>query len=228
MRGSGQTKSAAQQLSAMWVRRGGRIANFWTVPSSVVQTGVKSPGCEKRIPQLSPQYSWIRSGPIVESASMLGKSSPSRIAIASSTAAGALQRGRFAANRNRRRRQPSPAGPWRPGQPFRIDENGRSQPLIVNPDSQPGRFTILVGFTCSFSRSPRCSSYRVATSGSCYLWGAVTSCNKTVTMRDIFNTNHTNANMHTYTRLRRLRAMALGVLQKLHRAHLSAPAHNTT
>jgi hypothetical protein len=30
------------------------------------------------------------------------------------------------------------AGPWRrPGQPFRIDENGRSQPLIVNPDSQP-------------------------------------------------------------------------------------------
>jgi hypothetical protein len=49
-------------------------------------------------------------------------------------------------------------------------------------------------------------------------------------MRDIFNfnTNHTNANMHTYTRLRRLRAMALGVLQKLHRAHLSAPAHAGT
>eukprot|EP01047_Picozoa_sp_COSAG01_P027532 COSAG01_NODE_1820_length_9152_cov_22.869215_6_plen_198_part_00 len=41
----------------------------------------------------------------------------------------------------------TPTGPWRPGQPFRIDENGRSQPLIVNPDSQPRRFTILVGCT---------------------------------------------------------------------------------
>src|ERR1700735_5219109 len=50
-------------------------------PSSVAQTGVKSLGCEKRTPQLSPNHSWqllvASVGPAVKS----GAVSPSRIAI---------------------------------------------------------------------------------------------------------------------------------------------------
>ena len=47
-------------------------------PSSVVQTGVKSLGCENSTPQLSPSHSWKDSGPSVVSAVKSGASSPSR------------------------------------------------------------------------------------------------------------------------------------------------------
>ncbi len=50
-------------------------------PSSVVQTGVKSFGCEKRIPQLSPSQSWKLMVPSVVSAVKSGAVSPSRIAM---------------------------------------------------------------------------------------------------------------------------------------------------
>src|SRR5207302_10313473 len=52
-----------------------------TVPSSVVHTGVKSLGCEKRIPQLLPSHSWKLIGPSVVSAVKFGASSPNRNAI---------------------------------------------------------------------------------------------------------------------------------------------------
>jgi hypothetical protein len=50
-------------------------------PSSVVQTGVKSLGWEKRIPQLSPSQSWKLMVPSVVSAVKSGAVSPSRTAI---------------------------------------------------------------------------------------------------------------------------------------------------
>ena len=46
------------------------------VPSSVVQTGVKSFGCEKSTPQELPSHSWKRIFPSVVSASKSGASSP--------------------------------------------------------------------------------------------------------------------------------------------------------
>jgi len=46
------------------------------VPSSVVQTGVKSFGCENSTPQALPSQSWKRSFPSVVSASKSGASSP--------------------------------------------------------------------------------------------------------------------------------------------------------
>src|SRR5271165_5629534 len=50
-------------------------------PSSVVQTGVKSFGWEKRIPQLSPNHSWKLIVPSVVSAVKSGAVSPRRTAI---------------------------------------------------------------------------------------------------------------------------------------------------
>ena len=50
-------------------------------PSSVVHTGVKSLGCEKRIPQLSPSHSWKLMVPSVVSAVKSGAVSPSRTAM---------------------------------------------------------------------------------------------------------------------------------------------------
>src|SRR5215831_5085989 len=46
------------------------------VPSSVVQTGVKSFGCEKSTPQELPSQSWKRTFPSVVSASKSGAVSP--------------------------------------------------------------------------------------------------------------------------------------------------------
>src|SRR5580658_8945423 len=63
---------------------------FENAPSSVVQTGVKSLGWEKRIPQLSPSHSWKLIVPSVVSAVKSGAVSPSRTAICSSWG-----RGRF-------------------------------------------------------------------------------------------------------------------------------------
>src|ERR1044071_602359 len=51
-------------------------------PSSVVQTGVKSLGCENSTPQLLPRYWWKPSGPSVVSAVKSGASSPSCNAMA--------------------------------------------------------------------------------------------------------------------------------------------------
>src|SRR5215468_7743089 len=53
-----------------------------TRPSSVVQTGVKSLGCENRTPQLVPRYWWKLIGPSVVSAVKSGASSPSCNAMA--------------------------------------------------------------------------------------------------------------------------------------------------
>src|SRR4051812_6474428 len=54
-----------------------------TVPSSVVHTGVKSFGCEKRIAQLPSFHAWKESmRPSVVSAAKSGTTSPSRSAIA--------------------------------------------------------------------------------------------------------------------------------------------------
>src|SRR5947209_17967301 len=50
-------------------------------PSSVVQTGVKSLGCENRTPQLSPSHSWKLIVPSVVSAVKSGAVSPNLIAI---------------------------------------------------------------------------------------------------------------------------------------------------
>src|ERR1700734_1986115 len=50
-------------------------------PSSVVQTGVKSLGWEKRTPQLSPSHSWKLMVPSVVSAVKSGAVSPSRTAM---------------------------------------------------------------------------------------------------------------------------------------------------
>src|SRR5665213_1705230 len=61
-------------------------------PSSVVQTGVKSFGCEKRTPQLSPRYSWKLMVPSVVSAVKSGASSPRRIAMSCSLFVGARSR----------------------------------------------------------------------------------------------------------------------------------------
>src|SRR6185369_5802929 len=50
-------------------------------PNSVVQTGVKSFGCENRTAHLSPIHSWKWIGPSVVSAVKSGAVSPNRIAI---------------------------------------------------------------------------------------------------------------------------------------------------
>src|SRR6266567_9147941 len=55
-------------------------------PSSVVQTGVKSLGCEKRIAHLSPIHSWNRIVPSVVSAVKSGASSPMRTGMLTSVA----------------------------------------------------------------------------------------------------------------------------------------------
>src|SRR3989475_5106156 len=55
-----------------------------TEPSSVVQTGVKSRGCEKRMAQRSPIHSWNRIGPSVVSAMKSGAASPSLSDMSSS------------------------------------------------------------------------------------------------------------------------------------------------
>src|SRR5258706_10837199 len=55
--------------------------NLAMYPSSVVQTGVKSLGCENRIAHLSPIHSWKRIFPSVVSAVKSGASSPMRTAI---------------------------------------------------------------------------------------------------------------------------------------------------
>src|SRR5258708_6473803 len=51
--------------------------SFATAPSSVVQTGVKSFGWEKRTTQLLPAHSWKWMGPAVESCVKSGAVSPS-------------------------------------------------------------------------------------------------------------------------------------------------------
>src|SRR6266567_5448275 len=53
-------------------------------PSSVVQTGVKSLGCENRIAHLSPIHSWNRIVPSVVSAVKSGASSPMRTGMLTS------------------------------------------------------------------------------------------------------------------------------------------------
>src|ERR1700733_12912330 len=62
-----------------------RLANSFlslaTAPSSVVQTGVKSAGCEKRTPQLSPSHWWKSTLPSVVCAVKLGAVSPSLVLI---------------------------------------------------------------------------------------------------------------------------------------------------
>src|SRR5204862_2297972 len=55
--------------------------NLAMVPSSVVQTGVKSLGCENRIAHLSPIHLWKSIGPSVVCAWKLGASSPIRNAM---------------------------------------------------------------------------------------------------------------------------------------------------
>src|SRR4029077_16599364 len=55
--------------------------SFAMYPSSVVHTGVKSLGWEKRIAHLSPIHSWNRIFPSVVSAVKSGASSPMRTAI---------------------------------------------------------------------------------------------------------------------------------------------------
>src|SRR5207244_11250227 len=52
--------------------------NLAMAPSSVVQTGVKSLGCENRIAHLSPIHLWKSIGPSVVCAWKLGASSPIR------------------------------------------------------------------------------------------------------------------------------------------------------
>src|SRR5579864_5434742 len=47
-------------------------------PSSVVQTGVKSAGCENSTPQLSPSHSWNLMRPTLDSCSKSGAMSPRR------------------------------------------------------------------------------------------------------------------------------------------------------
>src|SRR3970040_556019 len=47
-------------------------------PSSVVQTGVKSLGCEQRTAHVSPIHSWKRMRPSVVSATKSGATSPMR------------------------------------------------------------------------------------------------------------------------------------------------------
>ena len=48
-------------------------------PSSVVQTGVKSAGCEKSTHQWSPMNSWKRIGPMLVAAVKSGTLSPMRM-----------------------------------------------------------------------------------------------------------------------------------------------------
>src|SRR6266850_3240079 len=55
--------------------------NLAMAPSSVVQTGVKSLGCENRIAHLSPIHLWKSMGPSVVCAWKLGASSPIRNAM---------------------------------------------------------------------------------------------------------------------------------------------------
>src|SRR3954464_4638885 len=55
--------------------------SFAIVPSSVVQTGVKSFGCEKRTAQDSPIQSWKRMRPWLVSASKSGAISPIFIVV---------------------------------------------------------------------------------------------------------------------------------------------------
>merc|ERR550539_604658 len=52
--------------------------SFWTLPSSVVQTGVKSAGWENRIAQLSASQLWKSILPWLVSAVKLGTMSPSK------------------------------------------------------------------------------------------------------------------------------------------------------
>ena len=58
-----------------------------TDPSSVVHTGVKSPGCEKSTDHDPPMYSCHDSEPAVESAVKSGTTSPRRSAILPGAAA---------------------------------------------------------------------------------------------------------------------------------------------
>src|SRR5690606_11326190 len=63
-----------------------RLANsgisLATAPSSVVQTGVKSAGCENSTPQPFPRYAWKSISPAVVSAVKFGATSPRCSAIA--------------------------------------------------------------------------------------------------------------------------------------------------
>ena len=74
-------ESTGSTLSAMTFTF--RLSNsgfsFATSPSSVVHTGVKSFGCEKRIAQLEPIHSWNLIGPSVESWVKSGATLPRRM-----------------------------------------------------------------------------------------------------------------------------------------------------
>src|SRR5471030_2563707 len=52
------------------------------MPSSVVQTGVKSAGCEYSTPQLSPSHWWKWMGPSLDCCSKSGAMSPRRSVMA--------------------------------------------------------------------------------------------------------------------------------------------------
>ena len=72
-------ESSGSTLTAMTLvlRLSNSDFSLATVPSSVVQTGVKSLGWEKRMPQPSPSHSWKWTVPSVVSAVKSGASSPS-------------------------------------------------------------------------------------------------------------------------------------------------------
>ena len=77
-------ESTGSTLSAMTFTF--RLSNsgfsFATRPSSVVQTGVKSFGCEKSTAQLDPIHSWNLIGPLVESWVKSGAMLPRRMDMA--------------------------------------------------------------------------------------------------------------------------------------------------
>src|ERR1700761_5922729 len=60
------------------LRLSNSLASLAVRPSSVVQTGVKSAGCENRTPQLSPSHSWNLMRPMLDSCSKSGAISPRR------------------------------------------------------------------------------------------------------------------------------------------------------
>src|ERR1700685_957808 len=60
------------------LRLSNSLASLAVRPSSVVQTGVKSAGCENSTPQLSPSHSWNLTGPTLDSCSKSGAISPRR------------------------------------------------------------------------------------------------------------------------------------------------------
>ena len=69
---TGSTESAI----TLTLRLSNSALSLATRPSSVVQTGVKSAGCENSTPHLSPSHSWNLIFPSVESCSKSGAMLP--------------------------------------------------------------------------------------------------------------------------------------------------------